>query len=138
LAIKKGVKSLSELAEKDDCGGYISEIFALYYSLKKDTKKMLHWAFKGAEKGSSPCMGILSDAYRSGEGVVQDYEEGFKWTYLAAATGNEWSKNWIKKANELCLKNQYAPEYLSPMMKEAKKRANQWMLEHSEIFISLE
>ncbi|MGK5594694.1 MAG: hypothetical protein ACSNEK_04970 [Parachlamydiaceae bacterium] len=82
---------LKFLAEKFDASDSIetacrlSEFLAgYYYYLKKDNKKSMFWSFKGAEKGSSFCMLLLSDAYRLGEGVVQDLEEGIKWMYLGA------------------------------------------------------
>ncbi len=94
----------------------------------------MYWAFKGADNGSYPCMAILSDAYRSGEGMVQDLEEEIKWTYLAAAAGDKWSQQWIQKNGVSFLTD----EQFAPIMREAKKRANLWMQEHPEIFISSE
>ena len=139
-AITKGLENLAFLFKENvfNDSHIPTALAGYYYYQKNDYKKALYWAFSGAEKGSSDCMLILSNAYRGGNGVVQDFEEGFKWTYLGAATGDEWCKKWIKKSNEACLNNPYASEHHSPMVKEAKKRANQWMQEHPEVFISSE
>ena len=102
--------------EKESING-ASIALANYYLTKKDYKKSMYWAFNGAERGSSDCMVLLSNAYRKGVGLVQDYEEGFKWTYLAAATGNEWSKNWVKKINEAQIECPQIFEKYSPMQK---------------------
>lgn len=137
LCIQNGLKNISEQFEKGQFNknsALLAEVLSRYYLLKKDSKKSLYWAFKAAENGSSFCMFILSNAYRSGNGVVQDIEEGIKWAYLGAAAGNDWCTKWVNEYGTSDL----SYEEFAPLFKEAKKRANQWMKEHSEIFISAE
>lgn len=134
LFFQKGLKTITdkfETEEPNEISCVLAEQLVRYYSMKKNNKKSLFWAFKGAEKGSSFCMRILSDAFRQGTGVVQDLEEGCKWIYLSAAAGDELCKQWLKE-NHKCL----FYKKTAPILKEAKRRANQWMKEHSDLFIS--
>ncbi|MGK5594261.1 MAG: tetratricopeptide repeat protein [Parachlamydiaceae bacterium] len=110
----------------------LSELLARYYYLKEDTKKSMFWAFKGADNGSSFCMLLLSDAYRLGKGVVQDLEEGIKWMYLGAATGDETCEQWVKENGA----NGLLSERMAPIFKEARKRAKDWMEERKELFFT--
>jgi hypothetical protein len=118
------------ISHEDGC--YFSETLAKYYFLRKDTKKSLYWTFKAVENGSSFCMRLLSDAYRQGNGVVQELEESIKWTYLGAAAGDDWCKQWVHENGAkgfLC-------EDFAPMFKEAQLRAKKWMENHKDIFLS--
>lgn len=133
-AIEKGLENLAYNVSKEELKDLNTTVLTGYFYIKKDFKKSMYWAFKGVEIGSSYCMRILSNAYRSGEGVVQNLEEGVKWVYLGAAAGDEWCQKWVKKNGITGLTN----EYMAPILKEARKRANQWMNEHPELFISLE
>ena len=126
--------SYSELKNAKKCAEEASRVLLGYFCEKRDLKKAMYWAFKGAENGSSFCMSFLSAAYRSGEGVVQDLEEGIKWMYLGAAAGDAGCKQWVQKNGILFLTD----ENFAPIMREAKKRANQWMQDHPDIFISAE
>ena len=80
------------------------------------------------------CMTLLSDAYIQGIGVVQNFEEGFKWIYLAAAKGDKFSQKWVKRYGIKAVTD----KDLAPILSEAKLRANKWMLDHNDIFISVE
>jgi hypothetical protein len=107
-------------------------ILSSYYRDKEDYKKAMYWAFRGAEKGSSSCMLILANTYKSGNGLVQDVSEAIKWTYLGAAAGDAGCKQWIENNGISGLSNQY----VAPFLIEGQKRANQWMKEHPDVFIS--
>lgn len=120
-----------EDADSHDLAGEFSEILARYYALKKDTKKSLYWSFKAAEHGSSFCMHLLAISYRTGDGVVQDLEEGIKWVYLAAAAGSEVCRQWVNQHSSDLLH-----EGIAPILKEAQKRAKNWMESHQELFFS--
>lgn len=135
LFIEKGLTDLAERIEQEDKNAIMySNILARYYFFKNDRKKCLYWSFKGAENGCAGCMLIISDAYRRGDGVVQDIEESIKWKYLGAALGNEFCKKWVgENSVKGMLRNTTSHIFL-----EAKKRANQWMKDHSELFISAE
>ncbi|EFB40265.1 sel1 repeat family protein [Parachlamydia acanthamoebae] len=128
---------LDEMAERyenvvsHEDAGYFSEILAKYYFLRKDTKKNLYWSFKAVEHGSSTCMRILADAYMHGNGVIQDLEEGGKWRYLGAAAGDESCKQWVS-TNATALFD----ETTGPILKEAQKRAKNWMESHKDVFFS--
>lgn len=132
---KIGLDEMSDRYENvvshEDCS-YFSEILAKYYFLRKDTKKSLYWAFKAAENGSSFCMRLLSDAYRQGNGVVQELEESIKWTYLGAAAGDDWCKQWVKENGA----KGFLYEDFAPMFKEAQLRAKKWMESHKDVFLS--
>lgn len=117
-------------SHEDAC--YFSEILAKYYHLRKDSKKSLYWTFKAAENGSSFCMRLLSDAYKYGNGVVQDLEESIKWTYLGAAAGDDWCKQWVKETGA----KGFLYKDFAPIFKEAQLRAKKWMENHKDVFIS--
>lgn len=134
LCIIIGLSIIESNAELDEYKKLNPTILSNYYNYKKEFKKAMYWAFKGAENGSPDCMLLLSNAYRSGNGLVQDVAEGVKWTYLGAAAGDAWCKQWIKDNGISGLMN----EYMAPIILEGQKRANQWMREHSEVFISAE
>lgn len=132
--IEFGLLVISINSESKQYAKWNPTILANYHYQKKDYKKAMYWAFKGAENGSPECMQFLSNAYRSGDGLVQDVVEGIKWTYLAAAAGDSWCRQWVKKNGISGLIN----EYMAPILREAQKRASQWMNEHPEVFVSLE
>jgi TPR repeat protein len=111
---------------------FLIELLVNYYLSINERKKALFWAFEGAEKGSSHCMFVLADAYKNGKGVIQDLEEGIKWIFLAAAAGDEACSRWVQENGHKYLTN----ESVAPIIKESKKRANMWMKDHPEIFIS--
>lgn len=129
-AIKKGLLILEGDTELKKVS---YTILAHYFLYKKDLKKGMYWAFKGAENGSEKCMLLLSGAYLSGEGLVQDCAEGIKWTYLSAAAGEEKCKQWIKEFGGA---SGMANPHLAPLLIEGKKRAIEWMNKHPELFIS--
>lgn len=99
-----------------------------YYCYEKKYKKALYWANVCAKKGDSQAMAILWDAYVRGNGVIKDCDEYIKWMYLAAATGDEYSKI---KLDEL-LKNPKNYSYFEKIRLLAKK----WMDENPEAFFS--
>lgn len=124
--IKIGIQSMSDEFNKCkslDEAVYFSTTLALFYHEKKNVKKSLYWILKGAENGSSSCMCILSDAYKNGEGVVEDLEESIKWKFLASASGDENSKKWIKEESPKWMNYKQTASILM----EGKKRAKIWM-----------
>lgn len=129
----KGLSIIAKDADLKDfekaCPAVLS---SYYYNDKKDYKKAMYWAFRGAEKGSPECMSILTKAYSSGNGMVQDFAEAIKWKYLGAAVGGVECKQWVKENGTSGITN----EYVSHFFLEGQKRANQWTLNHPEIFIS--
>lgn len=132
---KIGLDEISDRYENvisHEDASYYSEILAKYYFIRKDTKKSLYWAFKAAENGSAFCMRVLSDAYKMGNGVVQDLEESLKWTFLGAAAGDERCKQWVE-ANGA---KGFIYEDFAPLFKEAQSRAKKWMETHKEIFFN--
>lgn len=129
-AIESGITILSEIALIEDTDLVCCETLAGYFYKKQDFKKAIYWAAHGAENGSSFCMVLLSDAHLKGIGVVQNFEEGFKWIYLAAAKGDKSSQKWVKKFGIKALTD--------PTLNDAKRRAHNWMLDHNDIFISIE
>lgn len=133
-AIESGITILSEVALSEEADIICSETLAGYFYAKQEYKKAIYWALHGAENGSSLCMVLLADAYRTGIGVVQSFEESLKWTYLGSAMGDKSCQKWVKEYGVTSITN----EYLDPIVKEAKLRANKWMLNHRDIFISAE
>lgn len=131
----KGLKVMAERFESADShkhAALLSEILTGYYFLKKDTKKAMYWCLKAAENGSSLSMWALANAYKAGDGVVQDLEEGIKWTYLGAAAGDESCKQWVKEHGV----NLLLSESIAPILKEGQKRAKSWMEAHRELFFT--
>jgi|GEM_PF-6232350 len=113
---------------------YCCEVLALFYHKqnKNDVKKYLYWNLKGAEKGSTNCMLMLSDAYKGANGVVTDLEESLKWKLLAAAAGDEDSKKWIKEDWTKWMSDKQA----ASMMNEGQKRAKAWADTHKDLFFN--
>lgn len=134
LAIEAGLFFLSMNVDNKEQAKLNTMALANYYLEKKDYKKAMYWAFKGAENGCPQCMMILSNAYRSGVGLVQDFIEGVKWIYLGAAVGEKSCLNWLNENISTGMTN----SYIAPVLIEGQKRASQWMSEHPEIFISLD
>ncbi|MGL4347943.1 MAG: hypothetical protein ACRCSV_00590 [Chlamydiales bacterium] len=133
-AIESGIAILSEIALSEETDLICSETLAGYFYEKQEYKKAIYWAFYGAENGSAVCMTLLSDSHIRGIGVVQNFEEGLKWTYLAAAKGDKISQKWVKKYGIKAVTD----KDLAPILNDAKLRANKWMLDHSDIFISID
>lgn len=134
--VNNGLKVMAEEFDEADSSEsrcYFSETLARYYLLKKDTKKYLFWSFKAAENGSCSCMRVLAAAYGKGDGVIKDLEESIKWAYLGAASGDEYSKQWVKKHGYY---EYIHDDQLSPIFKEARKRAKDWMDAHWELFFT--
>jgi TPR repeat protein len=104
------------------------ETLANYYCTeKKDFKKGLYWAKQCAEKGSGDGMHLLLNAYRKGNGVIQNTEEAFKWYFLASAAGIEFNHEFVKSVRDNSNNN---------IIQSAKKKAQDWMNEHPEAFFS--
>jgi len=57
----------------------------------------MYWLFKGAEIGSSSCISLVSVAYRTGKGLVQDFEESILWRCSAAVFEDEENQKQIRK-----------------------------------------
>lgn len=121
--IEDGLNWLKNHKNKDSF-----EQLAYYYREKNDSPKALYWAFLGAEKGSGFCMSFLRWSYSHGEGVVQDYEEAIKWTYLAAAKGIDEDK---KLLNELKKSNMGV---VNSLIEDGRIHANEWMKKHPDAF----
>jgi TPR repeat protein len=118
---------------KNNCKhAYSNEILTRYYEERKEYSRSLYWALSGAEKGSNYCMGILRWAYANGVGVVEDQIEASKWMYLAAALGNKEEKKLLELQRDL----QLIGSYSDPNNEEGRKRAQDWMKEHSGLFIN--
>lgn len=132
IALHSGLEILAAQSESEEWTALSSEVLAEYFFEKKEYKKAVYWMLKGAENGSSPCMGLLSFCYKTGVGVVQDFEEGVKWTYLAAATGDSSSLDWLDKHGKEILRD----DYFASLLKICKERADQWVKDHPNGFIS--
>ena len=111
-----------------------TDVFALetlkgYYYEKGDMPRSLYWAQEGAERGSGTCMGFLAFCYVEGKGVIQDYVEAVKWTYLAAAKEEETAKEALKALNKDL--NQEDKK----IIEQGKKKALEWMEKHLQVFL---
>jgi TPR repeat protein len=101
-----------------------------HYFTTKNTKKALYWANKCAEQGNTSGMLILFDAYKSGNGVIGDAEEGLKWLWLASSLKNEHAKNIMQNAVvvDLLCDRQFA--------NLVYEKSRQWMRDHPEAFFN--
>lgn len=118
---------------KNDCNNIISnEILTKYYEEREEHSKSLYWAFAGAEKGSNYCMSILRWMYANGIGVVEDQIEASKWMILAATLGNKEEKKLLDIIHDLNAQCSYT----NPDHEEGRKRAQDWMRQHLELFIN--
>lgn len=101
-----------------------------HYFTTKNTKRALYWANMSAEQGNTSGMLILFDAYKSGNGVIGDAEEGTKWLWLAASLGNEHAKNFMEHPIVVdLLKNQ---EFANSIYEKARN----WMKDHPQAFFN--
>ena len=98
---------------------------AIYYYGSCDYKKSLFWAYKGAMLGCNRCMGLIRMAYVEGNGVIQDYLEATKWLFLAAAAGDDWSKEHLKYLTQTL-----NTEKSRDLLNTARSLAKQWIKEH--------
>lgn len=128
-AFEKGLKKCEEMS-REGCFAH-QEILAVYYSHIKDFKKSLYWANKCAEQGSSRGMHFLAYAYINGEGILQDLDEGLKWLFLAVASGNEGSINWLHE-----LKENIEDFNSNERVMQCKKNAQDWIKEHPKAFFN--
>lgn len=116
---------------KSHCDVLSNEILARYYDEREEYPKSLLQAFFGAEKGSNYCMSILRRAYANGLGVVEDQIEASKWMYLAAALGNKEEKKLLGIIDDLNAKCSYTDS----RHEEGRKRAQEWMEQHLDLFL---
>lgn len=134
IALSKGLE-ICEKQAKQGSGIHQAALAKYYYTsvINPNIKRALYWAKKSAEQGfADGGMTVLHNAYLEGKGVVQDPEEGLKWCFLAAAMGDEWSKEKVHGLIRDALTN----EFLKAWVDEGRCRANQWMKEHENVFFS--
>ena len=98
---------------------------AIYYYASGDYKKSLFWSYKGAMLGCHRCMGLIRMAYIEGNGVIQDYLEATKWLFLAAAAGDDWSKEHLKYISQ-----NLNSENSKVLLNSARNLAKKWVKEH--------
>ncbi|HEY2809887.1 MAG TPA: hypothetical protein VGJ00_00620 [Rhabdochlamydiaceae bacterium] len=108
-----------------------NEVLARYYTEREEYPKSLYWALSGAEKGSNYCMSILRGAYANGLGVVEDQIEASKWMHLAAALGNKEEKKLLGIIDDLNAKCFHTDS----RHEEGRKGAQEWMRQHSDLFL---
>jgi len=135
---QKGLKRLESMATSSQldeaANGKASAILSFYYMEKKDFKNSLRWGFYGVTKGSSSCAESLYAIYITGMGVVQDYEEAYKWKYIASALGSEKFQKLIVED----IRKSRSNILFSQKLEEGNRRAKEWEREHPELFISFD
>jgi len=127
-ALEEGLEYFEYMATNIGSASSMGTLATYHFYFKNDTKKGLYWAYKGAEKGEGCAMHVLACAYISGDGVIQDTIEAFKWILLAAACGDEGAKEKFNGLNK-----KYTN---SECLKSAKAKAREWQEAHPDAFFS--
>lgn len=128
VAIGKGLEIFEEEAKEGSCAH--QECLSCFYFIEKEYKKALYWANSSAKLGSSKGMAILAMAYWEGEGVVQDYDESFKWLFLASAAGDEVSIKRLERVKKI--EGFESNEWVQT----GKKKAQEWARDNPKAFFS--
>jgi len=95
-----------------------------FYYEKKDIRKAVYWAHKGAEMGCNVCYMVLCYAYAAGIGVISDGAESAKWCYLALANNDEAAKKVMRIFEQ--------EQEFAKTLSEGKRRAREWMGTHPQ------
>ena len=125
---------ICECRAEDEIVIFQEMLSSYYFTSKKNKnyKKAMYWAREAVEDGSSFCMNILRAAYCGGSGVVQDYEEGLKWGYLASSLGDEESKQLMEDFDEgFSNDTKYGV-----ILRNAQNRAKAWQKNHEHLFFN--
>jgi TPR repeat protein len=94
-----------------------------------DLDKAVYWLTKAAKNGNPAAQGTLSDLYKQGIGVPQDYVLAYVWQTLAIASQTRFNSNMHNNIGKaLIAGNQKTRDHIYEILTEAQKNEAQKLL----------
>ena len=114
------LKELTPAANAGDAEAryYLAQMYSGGFGVRKDATKALKLYGQAAEQGHVAAQKEFGTALAIGDGAEQDVEEGLKWLFIAARTGNQEAGVYALRFSKLMNRK---------VVLTARRKAGQWV-----------